>query len=120
MEECIMTFKIPPSLSLSSFYQDLYKWITYKNASIPFESTEGLCENLRIWITHHDGTRGDHDYLQECLSDEFLDARRSSLYPFNSGDAKAFAHERENNLVYLNPSRLEWIHTHVTKTGLFS
>lgn len=98
------------TINLRPFYQDIAIYLTSgKKPSWDFKADSALCSNATRWASAM-----NYDYLvvRRLLTNEFVAADLSIMYPFNDDDGWAFERDLRRTEVYspaVNQSRRTWV-----------
>ena len=99
---------------LKMFYKDIHAVVFLGETQKWFYPKYGLCSNLNFWI-YYNQLELDSDIADKIcwsLSKSFEKAGLNREYPFNNGDGDDYSYEMDNNLIYTNQNRLDWIKNH--------
>lgn len=95
--------------NLVDFYTDVLRAIDNPDEHTWFGKHVGLCSQIYRWADTHNISVIVGDQLYQRQLRLFKDAGLNHFFPFNNGNAAAYAYEGNLNSHYTNPARLDWV-----------
>lgn len=104
-----------PEEVLKQFYRAYWDWLQAgapEGDAYMFKRYYGLCLNLNVWLFDYTCEYDNKYAVINSMSDQFIAAGLSNVYPFDT-DPVIYKADQANNRLHLNPRRIAWVKEHM-------